>query len=621
MGCCISNLDGGETVSQCRARKRYMKQLVVARQFFSASHAMYFRSLRNTGSALLQFSSSESALHHHHHLGPPSLPPPPSPPEEIFSSPRPPFSPSTDTNWSSSIGASPLPPPPPPPPPQSSTWDFWDPFVETTTQSMTEEEWEDEVAELPLTRSRTESTMAPPSVLSGYSKDTSGSTDLAMVKSTNGKNIFDIIKEVDDYFLKAADAGAELSAILEVTSPIVSTTQTKGGKVYSYGFYLSPASWTWGSSPKSQAFGSFLGDQVVGNKGGDSHSSTIEKLYAWEKKLYEEVKDSEAIKMKHEKKVSQLRKLEVKGADYLKTEKTKKELEKLESQLTVSSQAIETISAEINKIRDTQLHPQLLDLVKGLMCMWRSMYESHQVQTHIVQQFKYLNTIPSAEPTSEIHRQSALQLELQVQQWHQSFCNLVKAQKDYIQNLTGWLRLSLYQFTKTPLSRTDQETGIYSFCEEWHQAVDRIPDKVASEGIKSFLTVINDIVVQHTEEYKQKKKSESVFKEFEKKSSELRLLENKYGPFSVPQSPGKDPVAEKRLKVDMLRTKAEEEKSKHENLVAMTRAMTVNNLQMVFPHVFQAMVGFSTVCMQAFEKSYNQAKKITQEQQVKTILP
>lgn len=71
--------------------------------------------------------------------------------------------------------------------------------------------------------------------------------------------------------------------------------------------------------------------------------------------------------MKHEKKVSQLRKLEVKGADYLKTEKTKKELEKLESQLTVSSQAIETISAEINKIRDTQLHPQLLDLVKGLV--------------------------------------------------------------------------------------------------------------------------------------------------------------------------------------------------------------------------------------------------------------
>lgn len=101
-----------------------------------------------------------------------------------------------------------------------------------TTQSMTEEEWEEEattiMSEVPLTRSRTESTMEPPSVLSGYSKDTSG-TDLALVKSRNGKNIVEIIKEVDDYFLKAADAGAELSVVLEVPSPSFSTTQTKGG--------------------------------------------------------------------------------------------------------------------------------------------------------------------------------------------------------------------------------------------------------------------------------------------------------------------------------------------------------------------------------------------------------
>ncbi|KAJ0097501.1 hypothetical protein Patl1_29111 [Pistacia atlantica] len=629
MGCCVSNLERGETVSRCRARKKYMKQLVEARQSFSASHAMYLRSLRSTGSALLQFSNSESALHLHqqHHLRTPSPPSrifrsPPPPPAEIFRSPRPPFSPSTDT-WSSSMGASPLPPPPPPPPP-SSTWDFWDPFVETT-QSVTEEEWEEEEAttnmsEVPLTRSRTESTMAPPSVLSGYSKDTTG-TELAVVKSRNGKNIAEIIKEVDDYFLKAADAGAELSVVLEVPSPSFSTTQTKGGKVYNYGFSLSPTLWTWGSSPKSHAFGNCLRDQVVGNKGVGGHSSTIEKLYAWEKKLYEEVKDSEAIKMEHEKKVGQLRKLELKRADYLKTEKTKKELETLESQLMVSSQAIETISAEIIKIRETELYPQLLELVKGLMSMWRSMYESHQVQTHIVQQFKYLNTIPSIEATSEIHRQSTLQLELQVQQWYQSFCKLVKAQQEYIQNLTGWLRLSLFQFTKPPISRNGQESGIYSFCEEWHLAIDRIPDKVASEGIKSFLIVMNAIVVQQTEEHKQKKKSESVFKELEKKSSELRSLENKYGPFSVPENSSKDPVAEKRLKVEMLRTKAEEEKSKHEKSVSVTRAMTMNNLQMGFPHVFQAMVGFSSVCMQAFESLYNQAEGIRQEQEVKRILP
>lgn len=256
--------------------------------------------------------------------------------------------------------------------------------------------------------------------------------------------------------------------------------------------------------------------------------------------------------------------------------------------------------------------------------MWRSMYECHQVQTHIVQQLKYLKTIPSTEATSEIHKQSTLQLELEVQQWHQSFSNLVKAQRDYIQSLAGWLRLSLFQISKNPLSRTSQESKIYSLCEEWHIAVEHIPDGVASEGIKSLLTVIHAIVVQQADEHKQKKKSESVFKELEKKVTELRSLECKYGPYSMAESysttSGKDPVADKRAKVEILRAKAEEEKTKHEKSVGVTRAMTLNNLQMSFPHVFQAVVGFSSVCTQAFESVYNKAKCAGEELDVKRIL-
>lgn len=258
------------------------------------------------------------------------------------------------------------------------------------------------------------------------------------------------------------------------------------------------------------------------------------------------------------------------------------------------------------------------------MCMWRSMYECHQVQTHIVQQLKYLNTIPSTEPTSEIHRQSTLQLELEVQQWHQSFCNLVKAQRDYIQSLAGWLRLSLFQISKNPLSRTSQESRIYALCEEWHVAVDHIPDRVASEGIKSFLTVIHAIVVQQANEQKQKKRSEAAFKELEKKVTELRSLECKYGPYSMQESSvptsSRDPVAEKRAKVEILRAKAEEEKTKHAKSVSVTRAMTLNNLQMCFPHVFQAMVGFSSVCTEAFESVYNKAKSADEELDVKRLM-
>ncbi|KAJ4714157.1 Protein of unknown function (DUF630) Protein of unknown function (DUF632) [Melia azedarach] len=621
MGCWYSRVDREENVSRCKARKKYMKQLVKARQAFSASHAMYLRSLRSTGAALLQFSANETVLHRQCYRPPPqprTLPSPLPPP------PRPPFSPSTET-WTSSTMASPLPPPPPPPPATSSNWDFWDPFVPASSMSVTEEEWEDEeiattVSDVAMTRA--ESVMAPPS-----SVVTSASTELAIV-SRNSKDLGEIVKEVDDYFLKAADAGAELSAILEVSSSGFSADSKGVNKIYSYGCTLNPTSWTWGSTPapRMNTHRVRIGQMDENNvsAGGiinDSHHCTVERLYAWEKKLFLEVKNCETVKKEHEKRVGQLRKMDVKRADYFKTEKVKKEVEKLESQMIVASQAIETISAEIIKVRETQLYPQLLELVKGMMCMWRSMYESHQVQMHIVQQLKYLNTIPSSEPTSEIHRQSTLQLELQVQQWQQSFCDLVQAQQNYIQSLTGWLRLSLFQFSKSPLSKENHESGIYSLCEEWQQAVDRTPDKVAAEGIKSFLSVVHAIVLQQAEEHKQKKKSESAFKEYEKKVSELRSLESKYGPFSTPESSHKDLVGEKRAKVEMLKRKAEEEKTKYDKFVGVTRAMTMNNLQMGFPHVFQAMVGFSSVCMQSFETVYIEAKQICQEQDVKRILP
>lgn len=489
-----------------------------------------------------------------------------------------------------------------------------------SSRSVTEEDWE-------VTTTASE-LAAPPAaamtVVSGYSKDSN--SELAMVVSRNsGKDLMGIIKELDEYFLNAADAGADVSLALEVSSPAFSC-QSKEGKVYNM-WNLSPSLWTRGcTSPKSNGF-SRMSAQNFGNGRSvyGSHCSTAERLYAWEKKLYKEVKDAETFKIEHDKRVEHLRKLELKRADYMKTEKTKKEIEKLESQMMVASQAIETTSAEIVKLRDTELYPQLLELVKGLMCMWRSMYECHQVQTHIVQQLKYLNIIPSAEPTSEIHRQSTLQLELEVQQWHLSFCSLVKAQRDYIQSLTGWLRLSLFQFNKNTLSRTSEESRIYSLCEEWQQAVDRIPDKVASEAIKSLLTAIHSIVVQQQEEQKQKKRAECAFKELEKKTIELRSLESKYGPFCAAETLGsgrnKDPVGEKHAKVAFLRAKAEEEKSKHDKSVSITRAMTLNNLQMGFPHLFQAIVGFSSVCMQAFESLYNVAKNNEPEHDLKRLLP
>ena len=68
------------------------------------------------------------------------------------------------------------------------------------------------------------------------------------------------------------------------------------GKVYGYGWNLSQSMWAWGSSPKLNGFGKLVETPVsVGNFGANGvgsggHCSTVERLYAWEKKLYQEVK-------------------------------------------------------------------------------------------------------------------------------------------------------------------------------------------------------------------------------------------------------------------------------------------------------------------------------------------
>ncbi|KAI9124184.1 hypothetical protein K1719_005484 [Acacia pycnantha] len=92
-------------------------------------------------------------------------------------------------------------------------------------------------------------------------------------------------------------------------------------------------------------------------------SKFVSKLDAEEYHVEENV---ETIKIEHEKKATTLRKLEMKRADYVKTWKTKKEVEKLESHMMVASQAIESTLAKIIKLRETKLYQLLKCAIQNL---------------------------------------------------------------------------------------------------------------------------------------------------------------------------------------------------------------------------------------------------------------
>ncbi|XP_068650286.1 nitrate regulatory gene2 protein [Aristolochia californica] len=436
------------------------------------------------------------------------------------------------------------------------------------------------------------------------------------------RDLAEIVAAIEENFQKAAAAGEPVSDLLETSRAQFDRSFRQLKKtVYHSSSILSNLSSSWTSKPPLAIRYKLDTDTLGASDGPKSHCSTLERLLAWEKKLYEEVKAREGVKIEHEKKLSSLQSQEYRGHEEAKLDKTKASIKKLQSLIVVTSEAVSTTSSAITKVRDNELAPQLVELCCGLMRMWRSMNQFHEVQNDIVQQVRFLvNKSLAGESTSDLHRQATHHLESAISAWHSSFCRLISYLREYVKSLHGWLKLSLINVGEHNPDRdipvvTRVASDLFTFCDEWKQALDRVPDTVASEAIKSFVRVVHVIAEKQAEEVKIKKRTESATKDLEKKSMALRNIEKKFyqsysmvgiglpdpGPDNGPVFDARDPLAEKKEELAVSRRKVEDEMARHAKAVEVTRAMTLNNIQTGLPGVFQAMTGFSGVFAEALE--------------------
>ncbi|KAJ8900164.1 hypothetical protein K2173_024804 [Erythroxylum novogranatense] len=451
--------------------------------------------------------------------------------------------------------------------------------------------------------------------LSSTSFRTGEISDMKMV--VRHKDLKEIVEAIKENFDNAAAAGDQVSEMLEIGRAQLDRSFRQLKKtVYHSTSVLSTLSSSWTSKPPL-AVKYRLDPGLLNQPGGPrSLCSTMERLLAWEKKLYEEVKAREGVKIEHEKKLSTLQSQEYKGEDDSKLVKTKTAITRLQSLIIVTSQAVSTTSTAIIGLRDSDLVPQLVELCHGLMYMWRSMHQYHEIQNHIVQQVRGLvNRSTKGESTCELHRQATRDLESAVSAWHSSFCRLIKFQRDFILSIHGWFKLTLLPVSNDDVGGRTEHSDVFAFLDEWKLALDRVPDTVASEAIKSFINVVHVILVKQTEELKMKKRTDTASKELEKKASSLRNIERKFyqsysmvgiglpdtGPDNGHALDARDPLSEKKSELATCQRRVEDEMLRHAKAVEVTRAMTLNNLQTGLPGVFQALTSFSTLFTEAFE--------------------
>lgn len=73
----------------------------------------------------------------------------------------------------------------------------------------------------------------------------------------------------------------------------------------------------------------------------------------------------EKLRVTHEKKLRNLKRLEERGAEDQKVDSTRKLVRSLSSKIRIAIQVVDKISIRINKIRDEELWLQLNEMIQG----------------------------------------------------------------------------------------------------------------------------------------------------------------------------------------------------------------------------------------------------------------
>ncbi|PWA80996.1 hypothetical protein CTI12_AA190320 [Artemisia annua] len=272
------------------------------------------------------------------------------------------------------------------------------------------------------------------------------------------------------------------------------------------------------------------------------------------------------MKFEYQKKIASLNRLKKRGASTDHLERTKATVSHLHTRYIVDMQSMDSTVSEINRLRDEQLYPKLVQLVDGMAIMWENMKYQHDNQSKIVQALRSLDISHAPTETSEHHYNNTRQLHIHVQMWHTNFEKLMKHQKEYIKSLNDWLKLNLIPIDnnlreKVSSPQRPQTPPIQILLRTWHDFLEKLPEEGARTAINNFAAVMDTIFQYQTEEMKMKESCQETRRELARKTRKFEDWYNKYMQKRVPDDMDNDKevIADQQITVDLLKKRLEEE--------------------------------------------------------------
>ncbi|KAM1134616.1 hypothetical protein ACFX19_044421 [Malus domestica] len=445
------------------------------------------------------------------------------------------------------------------------------------------------------------------------------------------RDLQEVVKEIRDEFETASSYGKEVAMLLEVGKLPYQRRGAALKVVFSRILYLVAPSLL--SSPPSSMPPVRLNSKTVkmanayqGEPGKDFNkkpgnlSSTLEKLYAWEKKLYKEVKDEEKLRVDYEKKCKKLKKLDYHGAESAKVDATQASVRKLLTKINVCIKAVDTISRRIHKLRDEELLPQVAELIHGLIRMWKSMLKCHQKQFQAIMVSKIRSLKVSAGLRRDSDLKATLELEMELLSWCASFNNWVNTQKSYVESLNGWLSRCINQEPEetpdgvAPFSPSQMGAPpIFVVCNDWCQATERISEKGVADAMHDFASTLHQLWERQDKEQRRRIKAEHVSKNLESQLRKLHMERlkrdhdhdastDKTALSKSPSDSGVSPLDDLKVDLDSMKKRLAEERARHKEAIKLVNHAASNSLQGGLVPILETLSSFTSEALKGHEQ-------------------
>nr|GLL23566.1 uncharacterized protein LOC109161314 [Ipomoea trifida] len=431
-------------------------------------------------------------------------------------------------------------------------------------------------------------------------------TSAARPKARGGfKGDSDVVREIQVQFDQASEAGTELAKLLEVGKLPYNRKHATYQVIVSSKMFrtIMPSSSLESSQPStSNATQIEMANPAILDAEGDvsflkskNLSSTLQKLYLWEKKLYEEVKVEERMRVQHERKSKKLKRLDEKGAEAHKIDVTRNLVRSLSSKIRIAIQVVDKISVTINKLRDEELWPLINEFIQGLTRMWKSMLECHQNQCQAIVEAKRLDAIALHKQFTDTHLDSTLRLERELLNWTFRFSCWIGAQKGYVKALNSWLmKCLLYVPEETADGIVPFSPGrigappVFVVCNHWSQALERVSEKEVLDSMLAFAKSVLELWERDKVEMRQRmmssKDTERIVKDLDREDQKIQKEMQ---------------ALDKRL---LLVSGVENDLSLNRHVVYQSDTSKSSSLQGGLQHIFEAMERFTANSLKVYEE-------------------